>query len=157
MSPRLGTDNYFEDFAVGDRVRHARGKTVTDFDTMTLAQLLMNTSHGHYNADHMAGSEFGRPLTFGGVVASIVYGLVSQDTAEQAVSELGIDSMRFQHPTFSGDTLYATSEVLDADGHDDGTGTVRFRHLGLNAEGRTVCEMVRRVRLRRRPPEVAAP
>lgn len=157
MSARLGTDNFFEDFAVGDRVRHARGKTVTDFDTMTLAQLLMNTSHGHYNADAMADSEFGRPLTFGGVVASIVYGLASQDTGEQAVVEEGIDSIRFAAPTFSGDTLYATSEVLEAEGHDDGTGTVCFRHVGTNADGATVCEMVRRVRLRRRPPEVPAP
>jgi itaconyl-CoA hydratase len=156
MSPRLGTDNFFEDFEVGDRVRHARGKTVTDFETMTLAQLLMNTSEGHWNVDRMAGTEFGRPLAFGGVVASIVYGIASQDTAEHAVAELGIERIRFQHPTFAGDTLYATSEVLGAEAHEDGTGTVRFRHLGINAEGRTVCEMVRSVQLRRRPSEAAA-
>jgi len=150
VSSLVGHDNFFEDFVVGDAFRHARGKTVTDFDTMTLAQLVMNTSDGHYNADKMASSEFGGTLTFGGVVAAIVYGLASQDTAEQAVRELGIDRIRFARSTASGDTLYAVSEVLEAQEQDEATGLVRFRHLGVNQRGETVCEMERRVLLRRR-------
>jgi acyl dehydratase len=152
----VGHDNFFEDFVVGDAFRHARGKTVTDFDTMTLAQLVMNTSDGHYNVDKMIDSEFGGTLTFGGVVAAIVYGLASQDTAEQAVRELGIDRIRFQRSTTSGDTLYAVSEVLATEPHDDVSGLVRFRHLGINQHGETVCEMERRVLLRRRGASVAS-
>ncbi|MDO8212216.1 MaoC family dehydratase [Conexibacter sp. CPCC 206217] len=153
MSSLVGHDNFFEDFVVGDRFRHARGKTVTELETMTLAQLVMNTSDGHFNADRMQHSEFGAPLAFGGVVAAIVYGLASQDTAEQAIEELGFERIRFPRPTVTGDTLYAQTEVLEREERDDASGTVRFRHLGLNADGETVCELERRVLLRRRPRE----
>ncbi len=151
MTSLVGADNFFEDFVVGDVFRHARGKTITDFETMTLAQLMMNTSDGHYNADRMRDSEFGGTLTFGGVVASVVYGLASQDTAEQALEELGIDRIRFQRPTKTGDTLYAVTEVLEAEARDAASGTVRFRHRGVNQDGATVCELERRVLVRRRP------
>lgn len=146
----LGNDNYFEDFVVGDRFWHSRGKTVTDFETMTLAQLVMNTSDGHYDIEKMRGSEFGAPLTFGGVVAAMVYGIASQDTAEQALQELGFDSIRFPAPTVSGDTLHVLSEVLKADERDAVSGEVSFAHVGVNQHGNTVCEIQRRVILRKR-------
>jgi itaconyl-CoA hydratase len=151
VSALVGDDNFFEDFVVGDRFRHARGKTITDLETMTFAQLMMNTADGHYNAHKMAGSEFGGPPTFGGVVASVVYGLASQDTAEQAIQELGCDSIRFPRPTRTGDTLRAESEVLDTQARDPASGEVRFRHRGINQDGTVVCEIERRVLLRRRP------
>lgn len=150
----IGTDNYFEDFTVGDRFRHARGKTITDVDTMTVAQLVLNTSDGHYNTHKMLDSEFGAPPTFGGVVAAIVYGLASQDTAEQAISELGIDHIGFVHPTRTGDTLHAVSEVLEVKRWDKASGEVVFLHTGVNQDGKSVCELRRRVLLKTRPDQV---
>lgn len=148
-----GSGNFFEDFRVGERFRHHRGKTITDFETQTLALLVMNTSQGHFNADFMRSFEFGPdPLTFGGIVASVVLGLASQDTAEHAARELGIDYIRLLAPTVTGDTLYAATEVLaTGDGETPGDGLVRFRHLGFNQHGRVVCEISRRVLLQRRP------
>jgi itaconyl-CoA hydratase len=146
-----GADNFFEDFVAGDTFRHARGKTITDFETATLAQLVMNTADGHFNADAMRHAEFGVPVVFGGIVASLVLGIASQDTAEHATEELGIESMRFPHPVRTGDTVYAESEVLAADDEGDPAGgLVRFRHSGINQDGETVCEVRRTVRLRRR-------
>lgn len=150
MTTLVGSDNFFEDFTVGDRFQHARGKTVTDIDTMMMAQLLMNTSDGHYNADKMRDSEFGAPPTFGGVVAAIVYGIASQDTAEQAIEELGFDSISFPTSTRTGDTLHVISEVLAAEARDDSSGVVRFAHHGVNQDGTTVCKLERRVLLRTR-------
>ncbi|HEY1777102.1 MAG TPA: MaoC family dehydratase [Solirubrobacteraceae bacterium] len=155
MTSLVGTDNYFDDFTVGDIFRHARGKTVTDFETMTLAQLVMNTSDGHYNDARMRDSEFGASITFGGVVAAIVYGLASQDTAEQALAEIGLDRIRFALPTLSGDTLHATTTVLSVEPRDKHSGVVRFLHRGINQRDETVCEMERSVLLRRRPEESA--
>ena len=43
-------------------------------------------------------------------------GLATQDTAENALAELGMDKIRFTGPVFHGDTLYAYSEVLGEDG-----------------------------------------
>ena len=156
MSPACASltasDNFFEDFRTGQRFRHHRGKTITDFETQTLALIVMNTSQGHFNADFMRTFEFGPDLlTFGGIVASVVLGLASQDTAEQAVRELGLDHIRLLAPTVTGDTLYAATEVLEtADGESPGDGLVHFRHLGFNQHRRVVCEIRRRVLLARR-------
>lgn len=150
-SALTGNDNYFEDFPVGRAFRHWRGKTITDFETQTLCTLVMNTANGHFNADRMRETEFGVPIAFGGIVASIVYGIVSQDTAEQAVEERGIESIRFYHPTRTGDTLYVTSAVEEAAAESAERGEVVFGHLASNQDGERVCEMRRRVLLRRRP------
>jgi acyl dehydratase len=150
---KLGADNYFEDFAVGDRFRHWRGKTITDVETHLLSQLMMNTSEGHFNELAMRDSPFGTVVTFGVVVASIIWGLASQDTAEHAVAELGVDRLVLRSPTRSGDTLFAESEVLAVSSTDSECGHVLFRHVGVNQHDEVVCEMHRRVSIRKRPRE----
>jgi itaconyl-CoA hydratase len=137
--------SWFEDFEVGDAFRHARGKTVTEVEGLLLTHLAMNTAQAHFNADAMR--EQGGPIVFGGVVAAVVIGLATQDTAENAARELGLDRVRFKAPVHHGDTLYTVTEVLEK----QGSGEVRFRHTGINQHGVEVCEIERRVLLRRRP------
>lgn len=148
-----GSDNYYEDFAMGDRMRHARGKTVTDFELSTLCHLVMNTAQAHFNQDVMSNTPFGERIVFGGITAAIVVGLAMQDTGEQALAELGMDELRFREPVKLGDTIYALSEVVALDPADrtDG-GTVTFRHWGINQRKEIVFEGTRRVLLKRRKP-----
>jgi itaconyl-CoA hydratase len=153
-SARLtGSANYFEDFKVGDRYRHARGTTVGEVENHLLTKLVMNTAHAHFNEHAMKDSLFGQRLVFGLVTGSIVIGLATQDVAENAIAELALDKMRFKAPVFHGDTLYAYTEVLakeDADRAD--AGVVRFRHWGVNQDGAVVFEGERTVLVRRRAP-----
>jgi acyl dehydratase len=143
-----GTDNYFEDFVVGDLIRHTRGKTVTEMDGVLLCNLVMNTAQGHFNSDLMSKSPFGGVIVFGGIVAAMVIGLAYQDTGEQAVAEIGLDRVRFKVPVQHGDTLYAYSRVVAKDEADD---VVTFQHWGVNQRDETVFEGERRVQLKRRP------
>ncbi len=150
-----GQDNYFEDFAVGEVFRHQRGRTVMEFDNVALTLLMMNTAQPHFNEVEMAGTEFGTRITFGGVVASFVLGLASQDTAEQAVREVGLDRVRFTAPVRHGDTLFAYTKVLERSEPflQDGVraGETLFRHFGVNQDDVVVAEIDRRVVLRCRP------
>lgn len=151
ISQLTGTDNYFEDFTVGDVFRHARGKTVTEMDGVLLTHLVMNTAQGHFNEHLMAASPFGGRIVFGGVIAAIVIGLAYQDTGEQALAELGLDGVRFRSPVQHGDTLYASTEVValeDAEREDAGIATLK--HTGTNHNGDVVFEGTRRVLLKRR-------
>jgi itaconyl-CoA hydratase len=145
---------YFEDFQVGLRIRHSRGATIGEVENNCLSKLVMNTSQAHWNEDAMAGSPLGEGrLVFGLITASVVVGLTSQDTAENALAELGLDKVRFAKPVHHGDTVYAFSEVLaleDATTRD--AGVVRFKHWGINQHGAVVCELERRVLLKRRRP-----
>jgi itaconyl-CoA hydratase len=146
-----GSDNYFEDFAPGTVMRHARGKTVEALENVLITNLVMNTAQGHFNEHAMKNSRFGQRITFGGVTLSLIIGLAAQDTAENALAELGLDHIRFSAPVFHGDTLYAFSEVL-ASGPADrpDAGIVTFRHWGINQDEKVVFEGERRVLVKRR-------
>lgn len=150
ISELTGSDNYFEHFEAGQVFRHARGKTVTEMDGVLITNLVMNTAQGHFNEHAMAEREFGRRIVFGGVTASLVIGLASQDTGENALAELGLTEVRFRKPVFHGDTLYATTEVLATEPADrDDAGIVTFAHTGHNQRGEVVFTGQRRVLLKR--------
>jgi itaconyl-CoA hydratase len=144
--------SWFEDFAVGDRMRHARGTTVGEVENQLLTKLVLNTAQAHFNEDLMAGSPMGEGrLVFGLVTGSIVLGLATQDTAEQALAEVALHGLRFTAPVHHGDTLYAFTEVLAVEGADrDDAGLVRFKHWGTNQGGTTVFEAERTVLVKRR-------
>lgn len=146
------TDNYFDDFKIGALYEHARGRTVTEMDNVLLTLMVMNTAQGHFNEESMAGTKFGKRIVFGGITASIVIGLASQDTAENAIAELTLDKVRLSSPVFHGDTLSAFTEVLDmwSDGIRADAGIVRFRHYGVNQRDQVVFEGERTVLIRRR-------
>lgn len=150
LSSLTGTGTYFENFTVGDAYEHERGKTVHDSDGVTITNMVMNTAQAHFNADSMKGGKIGKELVFGGVTITMVIGLATQDTGENALAELGLDEIRLLSPVTHGDTLYAYTEVLateDADRPD--AGVVTFRHWGVNQDGVTVFTGVRRTLVKR--------
>ena len=133
-------------------MRHARGKTVGEFEVVFLAHSTMNSAQAHFNADAMSASKFGRRVAFGGVTASIVVGLASQDTTENALMELGIDKLRLKVPVVEGDTLHSITEVISCEASDrNDAGIVTFRHFGINQREEIVCEMERKALIARRP------
>lgn len=152
-SELTGNDNHFEDFRPGAVFRHARGKTVEAIENVQITNLVMNTAEGHFNEDVMrkSGGIFDRRVSFGGVTIALVVGLAAQDTAENALAELGMDKIRLKEPVFHGDTLYAYSQVLAVeDGEREDAGVVTFHHWGLNQDDKVVFEGERRVLIKRR-------
>jgi len=150
-STLTGKDNYFEDFEVGAVYAHARGKTVGETENVLITNLVMNSADAHFNEHKMKSTPFGRRISYGGVNLSLMLGLAAQDTAEQALQELGMDGIRFSAPVYHGDTVYAYSEVLEAKDSDrPDAGEVRFKHWGANQYGHIVCEGERRVLVKRR-------
>jgi acyl dehydratase len=151
MPHLTGNGNYFEDFAVGARTRHARGSTVGEVENQLLTKLVMNSADAHYNEQKMQALPFGQRLVFGLITGSIVIGLATQDTAENALAELRLDGLKLRAPVFHGDTLTAYTQVLetrDADRED--AGVVRFKHWGLKQDGTIVFEGEREVLIKRR-------
>ena len=154
----MKSGSFYEDFTVGQRIRHARGATVGEVENGLLSKLVMNTAQAHWNEEVMRGGPMGEGrLVFGLVTGSIVFGLASQDTAENALAELGCTGLRFTSPVHLGDTLYAYTEVEsveDAPDHPD-AGIVRFKHWGALGDGRIVFEGSRTVLVKRRGAEGA--
>ncbi|MCY4041722.1 MAG: MaoC family dehydratase [Gammaproteobacteria bacterium] len=147
-------NTYFEDFEVGMRIKHARGTTIDEVENQMLTKLVMNTASGHWNEHVMKDTPFGSRLVFGFITASMVIGLATQDTAENAVKELGLDKIRFKKPVFHGDTVYAYTEVLSMESTPErDAGIIAFKHWGVNQKDDVVFEGERRVLLKKRPAE----
>jgi itaconyl-CoA hydratase len=151
LSDLTGKTNYFEDFTVGQVIRHARGKTIEGLENVLITNLVMNTAQGHFNEHAMKNSPWKGRLSYGGVNFSLVMGLAMQDTGENALAELGMDNIRLQNPVVHGNTLYAYSEVLSKeDGDREDAGVVTFRHYGVNQDDKQVFQGDRRMLIKRR-------
>jgi itaconyl-CoA hydratase len=144
LASLTSSDNYFEDFEVGQVIRHARGKTMTQLENVNITNMVMNTAQGHFNEDQMSKTPLGKILCYGGVNFSLVLGLASQDTVENALAELGLDNITLKTMVFHGDTLYAYSKVLEKrDSDQDDAGIVVFRHFGVNQNKELVAQVDR--------------
>ena len=151
LNTLTGRDNYFEDFEVGTVMKHWRGKTLEPLEQVLITNMVMNSASGHFDEVRMKDTEFKKRLSFGGVNISLVVGLAAQDTAENAIAELGMDKIRLTNPVFHGDTLYAYTEVLEIKPSDrDDAGIVRFKHYGVNQDEKIVFEGERTVLIKRR-------
>jgi itaconyl-CoA hydratase len=151
LADLTGKTNYFEDFQIGDVIRHARGKTIEGLENVLITNLVMNTAQSHFNEHAMKSSPYGGRLSYGGVNFSLCMGLAMQDTGENALAELGMDNIRLMNPVVHGDTLYAYSEVLAVeDSEREDAGVVTFRHYGVNQDDKQVFQGDRRMLIKRR-------
>lgn len=144
-------DNYFEDFEVGQTIRHARGKTVTALENVNITHMVMNTAEAHFNEALMAKTPIGKIISYGGVNFSLVLGLASQDTVENALAELGLNNIQLKTMVHHGDTLYAYSRVLEKRESDRAdAGIVVFKHWGVNQNKALVAEVERTALIKKR-------
>ncbi len=150
--------NFFEDFHLGETIRHAVPRTVTEGDTALYTSLY--GSRFPLNASDAAAREMGYAaaplddvLTF-----HIVFGKTVPDISLNAIANLGYACGIFHQPVYPGDTLSTESEVIGLKQNSNGkTGTVYVRSTGRNQRGETVLSYVRWVMVRKRLPHSAAP
>jgi len=99
---------------------------------MLATRLYQNTARLHFDALATRDSQFGRRLVYGGHVISVCRAL-SCEGLENVLSIVAINSGAHVGPVFAGDTLYATSEILERwalPGRAD-LGALRLRLTGL--------------------------
>lgn len=126
-----GGSAYFDDYEVGERIDHVDGMTIEESEHALATRLYQNTAKVHFNEHAMRDSRFGRRLMYGGHVISLCRALAFNGL-ENTVAILGFNAGAHANPTFAGDTLYAWTEVLDAqpiEGRDD-CGALRLRLVG---------------------------
>lgn len=106
-----GARAYWEDYKVGEVIHHRDGMTLEESDHMQLTRLVQNTATVHFNQHAMAGSRFGQRLIYGGHIISVAHAL-SFNGLENMVSMAGWNGGTHAAPSFAGDTIYASTEVL---------------------------------------------
>ncbi len=146
MSIKQGwTGRVFEDFVVGDVYEHPLGRTVIEADNIWFSCMTMNTNPIHFDGEYASRTEFGRRLVNSCFTLALVTGQSVTDLTQNAVANLGWDDVRLPNPLFEGDTVYSTSEVLEARESKSRptVGIVRVRTTGVNQHGVPVIEFMR--------------
>ena len=150
--------NFFEDFAVGQTLRHATPRTVTEGD-VALYIALTGARFALHSSDRFAQS-LGLPRAplDDLLVFNIVFGRTVADVSLNAVANLGYADCRFLSPVYPGDTLATTSAVIGVKENSNGkTGTVYVRSTGRNQDGEAVLDYIRWVMVNKRDPASPAP
>ena len=134
-SQLTGPNTYFEDFALGDLIVHANGRTITD-EHMALTYLVGNTHPLHFDRVYstgLSGKMSGEPIVYGGLVFAWLEGLASRDVSENALWELGFTEGYHTQPAVSGDTVAAMSRVIATETlpNTDSAGIVTFQFIGV--------------------------
>ena len=137
---------YYEQWTLGDRIRHQPHRTVTETDNLLISALTHNPQPLHLDAQYAAGTEFGRIVVNGLFTFSLMVGVsVADTTLGTLVANLGYDKVTMPKPVFIGDTLKVETEVVDlrASKSRPNAGIVTFRHRAFNQHGEMVCEALR--------------
>jgi 2-methylfumaryl-CoA hydratase len=153
------TGNFFEDFAVGQVLRHPTPRTVTAAE-QALYTALYGERRALSSADTVARA-FGHPQAPlpDWLVFHTVFGKTVGQVSLNAVANLGYADGRFLAPVYPGATLRAESEVIGKKPLSSGkAGVVWVRTRGLADDGqgeREVLRYCRWVMVEKRNPEAA--
>jgi 2-methylfumaryl-CoA hydratase len=150
--------NFFEDFRLGQTIRHATPRTVTHGDVAVYnalfgARFPLQSSDVFAYAVGYPQSPIDDLLVF-----HIVFGKTVPDISLNAVANLGYADCRFLRAVYPGDTLTAESEVIGLkENSSRKTGVVYVRSTGFKQDGTKVLEYVRWVMVRKRDGAAVAP
>ena len=156
--PKTSPGNCFEDFRVGQVIRHATPRTVTTGD-VALYNGLFGPRFAVQSSDAFAKAiGYSRAPVDDLLVFHTVFGKTVPDVSLNAVANLGYAGCYFRSPVFPGDTLSALSEVIGLkENSSRKTGIVYVRTTGYKQDGVPVLEYVRWVMVRKRDEAAAAP
>src|SRR4029078_12467801 len=109
---KTSAGNFFEDFRLGQNLRHATPRTMTGGDFSLYTSLF----GGRFAVQSSAA--FAKAIGYPDwpladlLVFHIVFVKTVAELSLNAVANLGYANMQFLAPVFAGDTLSATSEVI---------------------------------------------
>ena len=104
---------YYEDFEVGDLYKHWPGKTINEHDNDMFCLMTMNHMPLHLDLNYAQQTQHGQRLVVGLLVLAIGVGISVVDTSGRAVAALDYEEVKHVAPTFIGDTIYSSTEVLE--------------------------------------------
>lgn len=146
---------YFEEFEIGEVMRHPVRRTITEFDNVMFTTMTHNPAAIHldeeYCRDH---TEFGQRIVNSVLTLGMMVGISVHDTTlGTTVANLGWEEVKFPKPLFHGDTIRVETEIAakkDSKSRPQ-NGIVTFIHRAFNQKDELVAECRRVALMHRRP------
>lgn len=135
----------YEDFEVGQVIRHHWGRTITAGDNAAFSTATCNWNPMHLNAEFARAHGHSDVVVNPMLVLCTAVGLSVEDLSEAGGPFLGVESCRFHRALHPGDTITVVSTVLDkrASNSRPGTGIVTWRSEAHNQRGELVVDYER--------------
>jgi 2-methylfumaryl-CoA hydratase len=149
---------FFEDFWLGQKIRHATPRTMTVGDAALYTALYGSRFAVHSSDPFARAIGYERAPLDDWLVFHVVFGKTVPDVSLNAVANLGYADGRFLKPVYPGTTLSAVSEVIGLrESSNRQAGIVWVRSTGFDEAGEPVLSYCRWVLVRKRDPEGKAP
>ena len=145
---------FYDEWRIGETIEHPLRRTVTETDNLLWSTMTHNPQPLHLDIEAAKASEFGQILVNGTFTFALMVGLsVAETTLGTLVANLGYDKLVMPKPVFIGDTMRATSEVIELKESKSrpGAGIVTFAHELINQRDEVVCRCTRSALLQRKP------
>lgn len=146
---------YYEDFEVGEEIKHSLSKTIFESDNNFFSLLTMNHHPVHTNADYAARNQHGKILVVGTLVFSLAVGITVPDISGKAIANLGYEDVRHLNPVFINDTIYVRTKVLDKreSKSKPDRGIIYVESVAYNQNGQDVLSFRRNVLVKKKDNE----
>lgn len=105
---------FFEDFVIGEKIKHWPGRTISEADDTWFSLICQNDNPLHIDAHYSENfTQHGQRLTNGTLVFAIAVGQTVSDVSGRAIANLEYERITHHAPVFHGDTIYTETEVLE--------------------------------------------
>jgi acyl dehydratase len=144
--------NYFEDFVVGEVIKHCQSKTIFESDNNLFSLLTMNHHPVHTNIDYCKENQHGQVLVPGTLVFCLSVHLTIMDISGKAIANLAYENIDHLHPTFINDTIYSKTQILsktESKSKDD-RGVIYVETVGYNQNNIDVIRFRRKILIKKR-------
>ncbi len=147
---RMG--HYFEEFEVGQEIKHCQSKTIFESDNNMFSLLTMNHHPVHTNIDYCKQQQHGQILVPGTLVFCLAVHLTVLDISGLAIANLEYEKIEHLAPTFINDTIYSRTIILEKilSKSKNDRGIVYVETIGSNQNGVDVIRFRRKILIKKR-------
>ena len=149
----LAKGRHYEDFVVGDAFIHHWGRTIFEGDNILFTTLTLHYNPSYFNVVYARQNGHPRLVVAPLLAFNVVFGLSVEDLSEAGGPFLGVDALNFNRFVYVGDTLTASSVVVEkrlSSSRSD-FGIVTWHTSGRNQDDEVVVDFKRTNLVRRRP------
>lgn len=143
---------YYEDFIVGDEIKHSLSKTIFESDNNFFSLLTMNHHPVHTNIDYASKNQHGKILVVGTLVFSLAVGITVPDISGKAIANLGYEDIKHLNPVFINDTIYVRTKILSKreSSTKNDRGIIYVESIAYNQNGIDVLSFKRNVLVKKK-------
>lgn len=138
---------YYEEFIVGEEIKHSLSKTIFESDNNFFSLLTMNHHPVHTNVNYASQNQHGKILVVGTLVFSLAVGITVPDISGKAIANLDYEEIKHLAPVFLNDTIYVRTKILEKrESHSkNDRGIIYVESVAYNQHGTDVLSFRRHV------------